>query len=628
MEVMDSERVGKSELKLQSVNGFEGGIHAGLNLHPDGQHLVYPIGCSVVVENIKTGKQDLLSGHKNNISCVAISKTGAFIASGQVTDPGFKADTMVWRFDGRSEHCRLAIHRNRVQDLCFSPNEKYLVTLGGPDDGSLVVWDVERKEALCGSPAQSLSAGLTCVVRFLHLKNNCFVTAGNETLRAWIMDERTFKLVFTNVSVSVNRRVAKQVQISKDDGYFVCGTSSGDLLAVNLKTNNFQLMSPEKERLQGSVTALALLDNGRVLVGSGKGKIALLKSINEKFKKTDKFQMLDGSVTSIAADKTNIYAGTSTGNVYHLDLTSFHKRLIKTSHYSAVHCICFPHACSDLLVSSSLQDIRLWETKEGKELLRLSVANKTCNVVAITRDGKSILSGWDDGCIRAYYPESGRLMYVMDHTYGGSVTSLATFNSGSHVISGSNLGHVVLWEVPLTVSSGKEPIHVYKHTMLKEHKGEVTSIRMKQDDSECITSSIDGSCIFWDLSLHSRRQMIRLNTLFKAVCYHPLEHQVLTAGTDRKIGYWETYDASMVRQLEGCTEGSINCLDVSSCGNYFVSGGDDRIIKVWLYDEGEVTHEGTGHSAAVTRVCISPDNKFIFSCSLDGAILKWTFPFK
>ena len=73
--------------------------------------------------------------------------------------------------------------------------------------------------------------------------------------------------------------------------------------------------------------------------------------------------------------------------------------------------------------------------------------------------------------------------------------------------------------------------------------------------------------------------MIRVNTLFKYVCYHPLEHQIITTGTDRKIGYYETLDASTVRDLDG-SSGSINTLDISCCGRYFVSAGDDKLVKV------------------------------------------------
>lgn len=74
--------------------------------------------------------------------------------------------------------------------------------------------------------------------------------------------------------------------------------------------------------------------------------------------------------------------------------------------------------------------------------------------------------------------------------------------------------------------------------------------------------------------------MIFANTMFQAVCYLPDECQLITGGTDRKVGYWEVYDGSQIRELEGSKTGSINGIDISSCGCYFVTGGDDRVVKV------------------------------------------------
>lgn len=56
--------------------------------------------------------------------------------------------------------------------------------------------------------------------------------------------------------------------------------------------------------------------------------------------------------------------------------------------------------------------------------------------------------------------------------------------------------------------------------------------------------------------------------------------QLLTVGTDRKIGYWEMYDGSQIRELEASRSGSINGLDISADGAIFVTGGDDKIVKV------------------------------------------------
>ena len=117
-----------------------GNVPGGLLVHPDASHLIYPLGNTVVIEDLTATKhdrsrQEFLSGHTNNVSCIAVSKSGRFVASGQVTHMGFKADVIVWDFESRSIFKKLTLHKVKVQALSFSPNDKFLVTLGGEDDG-------------------------------------------------------------------------------------------------------------------------------------------------------------------------------------------------------------------------------------------------------------------------------------------------------------------------------------------------------------------------------------------------------------------------------------------------------------------------------------------------------------
>jgi hypothetical protein len=44
----------------------------------------------------------------------------------------------------------------------------------------------------------------------------------------------------------------------------------------------------------------------------------------------------------------------------------------------------------------------------SQELLRIQVQNLECNCVCFSHDGKSIISGWSDGKIRAFGPQSGQ----------------------------------------------------------------------------------------------------------------------------------------------------------------------------------------------------------------------------
>lgn len=55
-------------------------------------------------------------------------------------------------------------------------------------------------------------------------------------------------------------------------------------------------------------------------------------------------------------------------------------------------------------------------------------------------------------------------------------------------------------------------------------------------DDECVSASSDGSCIIWDLTACRRRHSLFANTFFLSAVYHPDESQIVTSGTDRKVG--------------------------------------------------------------------------------------------
>ncbi|KAK2514771.1 hypothetical protein Q9233_014773 [Columba guinea] len=67
-----------------------GHVPCGLICHPDREHILYPLGCTVVIQHLDTKKQSFLHGHADNVSCVVVSRDGMYVASGQVTCIGFK----------------------------------------------------------------------------------------------------------------------------------------------------------------------------------------------------------------------------------------------------------------------------------------------------------------------------------------------------------------------------------------------------------------------------------------------------------------------------------------------------------------------------------------------------------
>jgi len=74
--------------------------------------------------------------------------------------------------------------------------------------------------------------------------------------------------------------------VSADDKYFYCGTTTGDILAVNMVSNTFQLVGPEKERFSQGVSSLAILPSGELVVGAGDGTVCVVGGMGSRFKRT------------------------------------------------------------------------------------------------------------------------------------------------------------------------------------------------------------------------------------------------------------------------------------------------------------------------------------------------------
>uniref|UniRef100_A0AAR2J7L3 Cilia- and flagella-associated protein 52 n=1 Tax=Pygocentrus nattereri TaxID=42514 RepID=A0AAR2J7L3_PYGNA len=538
----------------------KGHVLSGLQAHPDREHLIYPLGCTLIIKHLKSGKQGFLHGHTNNISCLTVSKSGRYIASGQVTFMGFKADVIIWDYTKREIYAQFTLHKAKVEALVFSPNEKYLLTLGGQDDGSIVLWNVEKKEAICGSPASAHSAGHCLTVGYSSHSDNIFISAGNRTLRVWELDLPNRKIRPTECQTGQLKRIIKCIEIPEDDSFFYCGTTSGDIMKVNLKSRLLSSCGPVKQKFSKGVNALKMLKTGDLLVGSGDGAFSLCSSNNFKIIKRVE---LEGGVSSVAlrGEGQQVFVGTDAAQIYCFGYTDFKPELISTNHSSAVWDTAFPQA------------VKIWIS-------------------------------------------STPLIIHNAHSMG--VTAIVSSGDSKRLISGGGEGQVRVWDI-------LQDSYKLVATM-KEHKASVNAIKIKSNNQECVTASSDGACIIWDLLRFVRNQMVLANTLFRTVCYHPEEYQIITSGTDRKIGYWEVYDGSAIRELEGSLTGAINGMDISQEGGHFVTGGDEKLIKVWHYFDGDVTHVGVGHSGSISSVRICPNNRFIISTSTDGAILIWRYP--
>ncbi|GLC39328.1 Cilia- and flagella-associated protein 52 [Pleodorina starrii] len=620
-------------LVLNSVIGFGGQIDNGLLVHPDGRTIIYPLGSTIVLrDRTDPRSQEFLQGHSDKVSCLALSRSGKYLATGQITYMGFTADIIIWDLETKQLLHRMALHKVKVQALDFSCDERYLASLGGQDDNALVLWDVQTGNAICGSPT---ATNFTTCVKFFNNSNDRLVTAGNFNLNVWTYDSVNNKLRPQDASLGTLKRVFKTICIDVNDQYVHCGTTTGDVLQIALERVLFKNTGPAKGNVQLGVTASCEAPTGDLMVGGGDGSLQVLRTAPEPSSANPKLlrkmtalaaTKLEGAVTSISlADVTSrsftFYVGTAMCNIYKVIYEPatgrLKEELIQTAHADKINGLAFPHEYSEVFATCGTGFIRLWHLTTCRELLRISVPNLECHCVTFTTDGSAILSGWSDGRIRAFGPQSGKIIFTINDAHQKAVTAIASTSDSSKIISGGEEGMVRVWRLGRTSQS--------LEASMKDHKGPVNCIRVKFADDECVSASSDGSCIIWDLHTYKRRTSLFSNTFFKSVVYHPDESQLVTTGTDRKITYWDAYDGNAIRIIDGSDGDEVNALAVDRDGEAIVSGGGDKLVKLWGYDEGHCYFVGVAHSGAVSGIGVTPDKQRIVSVGTEGGIFIWDY---
>lgn len=270
------------------------------------------------------------------------------------------------------------------------------------------------------------------------------------------------------------KRIFTCVAIDPTDSFAYLGTKTGDIVEVSLDRALFKRFGPIKRLFSQGITTINIVANNDIIIGAGDGTIAKIGMKDFLLKSEAKVL---GAVTSISltADTTHFFCGTSKATIYWCDADKINPELRNTCHYERINAIAFPYEYSELFATCSVNDIRVWNMKTRQELLRIEVPGLECFAIAFMADGKSIISGWNDGKIRAFLPQSGKLFYAINDAHNHGVTALSATSNCQRIVSGGMEGEVRIWRI------GKQT--QIMEASLKEHRGRVADVRINKADT-------------------------------------------------------------------------------------------------------------------------------------------------
>ncbi len=156
------------------------------------------------------------------------------------------------------------------------------------------------------------------------------------------------------------------------------------------------------------------------------------------------------------------------------------------------------------------------------------------NAVALSADGRTVVSGSDDGTVKVWEAETGRLRRSLEgHTK--PVNAVALSADGRTVVSGSDDGTVKVWEA----ETGR------LRRSLEGHTKPVNAVALSADGRTVVSGSRDNT-----------------------------------------VKVWEAETGRLLRSLEGHTD-DVNAVAVSADGRTVVSGSDDRTVRAWDLESGQ-----------------------------------------
>jgi len=279
------------------------------------------------------------------------------------------------------------------------------------------------------------------------------------------------------------------------------------------------------------------------------------------------------------------------------------------------------------LLESCPNDLRGWEWYRLQHIadqssMTLRGHSDKVHGIAVSPDGKRIVSGSDDNTIKVWDATTGaELMTLRGHD--GGVRSVAFSPDGKRIVSGSGDNTIKVWDA----ANGEELM------TLRGHEGPVRGLAFSPDGERIVSGSGDKTIKVWNAVNGDELMTIRGHERkMGPVSFSPDGRRIVSGSKDwtieeepwnQTIKVWDAATGAEVMTLRGRHFDVISSIAFSPDGERIVSGSGDKTVKVWDAATGAEIMTLRGHKLGVADVAFSPDGKRIVSGSSDGTIKVW-----
>ncbi|KAG8722371.1 hypothetical protein FRC09_006346 [Ceratobasidium sp. 395] len=254
--------------------------------------------------------------------------------------------------------------------------------------------------------------------------------------------------------------------------------------------------------------------------------------------------------------------------------------------------------------------------KEWTPCLASIWAGSPVKCIAVSPNGRRVVSGSEDGTVRVRDAETGDVVLGPLNHYLSVINCVAFSPDGRWITSGSGNKTIQVWHAE-TGESRLNP--------LEGHSGFVTSVAFSPDSHRLVSGSGDETVRVWELETGQSLFQLRgyLDWVWSVV-FSPDGRWILSGSWDMKLRIWDAQTGEPVLEPLCGHSGQVLSVAFSPDSHRIVSGSADKTIRIWDAKAGDMLLGPLQrHSDKVLSVAFSPDGRRIASGSADKTVRIW-----
>jgi WD40 repeat protein len=291
-----------------------------------------------------------------------------------------------------------------------------------------------------------------------------------------------------------------------------------------------------------------------------------------------------------------------------------------------VVCQCFGERVGGGIIGNFNEDLVAAPSPAQENLRILRGHTSFVYPVAYSPDGRWFASGGWDNVVRLWDAASGEPIAVL-RGMTGFVASLAISPDGSRLVARSNDGRLRIWDT----STGELLFNLEDGGLARLPPDNGTLNYLPQNvaispDGAHVACGFDNRVRFWELLTGKEREGVTLNLTgpIRHVVFSPDgQHAAVIASEPALCLVDLRTSAQMPLASAGNWKDPLYAAAFSPDGSRLVSAGEDRIVRIWDTQSGELERKLYGHSDQIFAAVFHPDGKRLATAGRDLDIHIW-----